>query len=188
MVAHTPKQFFLMKPLFRILLLLLFVSCLAGCGPRPEPAYTAPETLVLYTGRDTLLPGETETRMVAVPDHELSVDPALAMEEKISLIAAALSDIYFRGLEIQVISLEEVEGTGLVLHINLLEPEAFDGPGSLPSYQSWYDFFQGSYGGQQTSIRLKESFLQPQYQGPWIDRVRFFYNGQPLEGWDHLVL
>lgn len=52
-------------------------------------------------------------------------------------------------------------------------------------YDSWYDYFQGSYGGQHTAITLRETLLQPGYQGKWIDGIVFYYQGEPIEIWDH---
>ncbi|NLM92507.1 MAG: hypothetical protein GX168_06160, partial [Bacteroidales bacterium] len=52
----------------------------------------------------------------------------------------------------------------------------------------WYDYFQGSMGGMNTSIVLRESFLQPDYDGVWIDAVAFYYQGDPIGAWDHLLL
>ena len=72
--------------------------------------------------------------------------------------------------------------------VNLLEKDTYDGPGSLPSYQAWYDFFQGSAGGINTQITLEESFLQKEFNGPWIKGVKFFYQSSPIEEWDHINL
>lgn len=173
------------------LLLLIFASLLAfvSCVSREQQADPAEtETLVIYAGRDTLLPGEESMRMVPVADRFISVPANLEIGEKIRIISDSLSVYYFDGREIKILSLDSLEGTGLVLHLNLAEPSNYEGPGTAPEYRSWYDFFQGSHGGQNTSIVLRESFLQPDYDGPWIDAILFYYQGQPIGQWDHLFL
>lgn len=175
------------KKLF--LLFFAFVVVIGSCQPRAQQEEgSETETLVIYAGKDTLMPGEESMRMVPVADRVISVSANLEIIEKIRMLSDSLSVYYFDGREIKILSLDSLEGTGLVLHLNLVEPSNYEGPGTAPEYRSWYDFFQGSYGGQNTSIILRESFLQPDFDGPWIDAILFYYQGQPIGQWDHLFL
>jgi hypothetical protein len=172
-----------------ILLFFAFVIVIGSCQPRVQQEEVSEnENLVIYTGKDTLMPGEESMRMVPVADRVISVPANLEIIEKIRILSDSLSVYYFDGREIKILSLDSLEGTGLVLHLNLVEPSNYEGPGTAPEYRSWYDFFQGSYGGQNTSIILRESFLQPGFDGPWIDAILFYYQGQPIGQWDHLFL
>ncbi|HSV77179.1 MAG TPA: hypothetical protein VLH37_09145 [Bacteroidales bacterium] len=164
---------------------------LAGCGAcRREPVQEEFSRLTIFGARDTLLPGEIAMRTVAVAVQEISVPAAAELPEKVKLLADSLSALRFNGLEIEVLEITQDPVYGLVLKVNLAEDTAFSGPGSLPPYRSWYDFFQGSAGGMETSIILRATFLQPGIDGEWIDAVEFYYNGNPIrEGdWDHLIL
>ena len=175
------------KELF--LLFFAFVIVIGSCKPRVQQEEgSETENLVIYSGRDTLLPGEESMRMVPVADRVISVPADLEIIEKIRILSDSLSVYYFDGREIKILSLDSLEGTGLVLHLNLVEPSNYEGPGTAPEYKSWYDFFQGSYGGQNTSIILRESFLQPDFDKPWIDAILFYYQGLPIGQWDHLFL
>jgi len=171
-----------------ILMVLLFLSGCVQESKTRKNDQEQPEQFVLYAGKDTLMPGEESMRMVPVADRFISVPANLEIGEKIRIISDSLSAYYFDGREIKILSLDSLEGTGLVLHLNLAEPSNYEGPGTAPEYRSWYDFFQGSYGGQNTSIILRESFLQPGFDGPWIDAILFYYQGQPIGQWDHLFL
>ena len=50
-------------------------------------------------------------------------------------------------------------------------------------------YFQGSSGGAQTTYILVTTYLQPHYNGAWIDGVQFWYDGKPVSSdWDHISL
>jgi hypothetical protein len=66
----------------------------------------------------------------------------------------------------------------------LIENKDFE-PTSRPS---WYQYFQGSTGGTWTSKILTSNFLQKRYKGDWIDKLRFHYQGEEFEEWDHIWL
>lgn len=172
-----------------ILLSLAGFLLFGSCSPR-EPQTEAPEndTLVIYGGRDTLLPGEENMQMIPVPDRLIAVSSDLELSEKIKLLADSISACCFNKLPMEIMSIDTLPETGVVLRVNLVEFPNYEGPGTMDPYQSWYDFFQGSLGGMNTSIVLRESFLQPDYDGAWINSVEFYYQGEPIGAWDHLLL
>ncbi|MDX9941069.1 MAG: hypothetical protein RBS53_02480 [Bacteroidales bacterium] len=172
-----------------ILLALPFSLFFGSCGPR-EAQNVAPEndTLVIYVGRDTLLPGEESIQMIPVPDRLIAVSSVLELSEKIRLLADSISACCFNNLPMEILAIDTLPETGVVLRVNLFEFPNYEGPGTMDPYQCWYDYFQGSMGGMNTSIVLRESFLQPDYDGVWIDAVAFYYQGDPIGAWDHLLL
>ncbi|HSV88598.1 MAG TPA: hypothetical protein VLH61_08145 [Bacteroidales bacterium] len=173
--------------------LLLFIF---GCRPRKpvdEPAAT--QNLIIYGVIDTVMLCDdfgSIGRTLPVVDRYINIPSDLSLEEKVSLLLDSLSLISFNGLDIEVLSLKQTPDGQTLLQVNLQENETFSGPGSLPSYQSWFGYFQGSTGGLHTSIILRETILQPDYTGPgdWIDAVEFFYMGSPIVKytWDHITL
>ena len=51
------------------------------------------------------------------------------------------------------------------------------------------NFFQGSSGGQATTVTLVKTFLQEDYKSEWIDGIEFYYEGKPISrDWDHVSL
>jgi len=164
---------------------------LVGCGAcRREPVAVEYSQLTIFGARDTLLPGDFAIRTVAAAMQEISVPATAMLLEKVQLLADSLSYLRFNGLEIEVMEITHVPDIGLLLRVNLAEDAAFKGPGSLPSFHSWYDFFQGSAGGMETTITLRASFLQPSLYGEWVDAVAFYYQGKPFadEEWAHVLL
>jgi len=61
-----------------------------------------------------------------------------------------------------------------------LENSGFKTPDSSGKYLSWYDFFQGSSGGQHTTVVLTESILQRELKGDWINEVEFYYQNEKI--------
>jgi hypothetical protein len=49
-------------------------------------------------------------------------------------------------------------------------------------------FFQGSRGAQTTFCMLTSTFLQPQLDPPLLDGLILLYNGEALQGLDHIDL
>ncbi|MCX6320370.1 MAG: hypothetical protein NTX93_00985 [Bacteroidia bacterium] len=88
----------------------------------------------------------------------------------------------------EVLGIDKNESDYKILKINLKENPGFIMPDSLGHYRTWYDFFQGSMGGEQTTIILIESTLQKQYKGEWVDAVEFYYQNEKIGEWDHTFL
>ncbi|NLI89453.1 MAG: hypothetical protein GX366_03480 [Epulopiscium sp.] len=109
---------------------------------------------------------------------EISIDDSMPIEEKLNALGQELSKMQFEGLGIEVDKIEEEDGKK-VATINLKEaPNDKD--------YSWIaTYFQGSAGGTITTVSLGETFLQREYEGEWIDGVKFVYEGEEIV-YDHV--
>lgn len=126
--------------------------------------------------------------MIPSIDKYISLPDTISLINKISTLMDSVSNYNFNKLKIEVLGIDSIDGSIKTLKINLKENPGFVIPDSLGKYRSWYDFFQGSYGGQQTTIVLIESTLQRQYKGDWIDAVEFFYQDEVIREGDHINL
>jgi cell division protein FtsL len=111
------------------------------------------------------------------------VDVKSPIKAKLGVLAKTLSEVYFRGLPIEIGDIKDVNGKKIAV-VNLSESAEnqkikdtsnFKGP-------SWAgSFFQGSTGGGITSTSLIETMLQRDYKGAWIDGVQFKYNNKNID-------
>lgn len=105
---------------------------------------------------------------------ELIVSNAFPLDEKLAILAERLSQDVFEGLGIELSEIDIIEGKQVAI-INLSEKEN-------PQGATWNSlYFQGSAGGAITSVALGDTFLQREYDGEWIDGVKFLYNNQEIE-------
>lgn len=109
---------------------------------------------------------------------QVSIEDKLMLEEKLEILAKQLSKEQFEGLGIELYKIDDEEGKKIAT-MNLIE-SADD---SDPSWIRMY--FQGSTGGIVTTVSLDETFLQKEYDGDWIDGVRFLYEGEKIM-FDHV--
>ncbi|MCK8827381.1 hypothetical protein MWH25_06440 [Natroniella acetigena] len=115
--------------------------------------------------------------------------------EKLEVIANRLSRFRFDFLPIKVLEIEEENGREVAV-INLEEHQWNRAKDERPTFRgsagvTWYlDYFQGAADGHFTSVTLIKSFLQPEYEGDWIDGVKFLYQGEPIheEDWNTVAL
>ncbi|MBN1187732.1 MAG: hypothetical protein JXB49_35995 [Bacteroidales bacterium] len=168
------KQGFLLK-LF-ILVSFLIIRCV-----RADNIDDPDDYLFIYGAKEVKAYKKDYNKDVPVITKIIPVDKDLSIEKKVQLLCDNLSKEYFSGLRLNVMKIEE--GT---MHVELLENEDYNGPKEDES--SWYNYFQGSTGGMRTTIILKETLLQRNYKGDWIDAVIFYYEGEEMGGWDHVML
>lgn len=174
---------------FEFTLTIIAVILLTGCQEAGNKDQTGFETFNLYVSKDTFIIDQDITRQVPVVDRIITIEKHRSVLEKINIIADSLSFYYFNNLAIEISRVHNAgPDSSIIVIINLIENDDYNGPGTLPLYQSWYDFFQGSYGGLNTQITLEASLLQKNYSGPWIKEVRFLYQNDPIEEWDHINL
>ena len=93
------------------------------------------------------------------------------LEENLKEICNQLSYLSFSNLPINLVKIENVDNKKIAV-INLEDTDNM-------KWSSKY--FQGSAGGQITSVSLIESILQRDLNLPWIDGVKFLYNDSPIE-------
>lgn len=97
-------------------------------------------------------------------------------------VAATLSAETFGGLPIHVLGIETIDGDTRA-YVDLTEPQRQLGE------ETWLGtYFQGSALASRTKQALLWTLLQPQYSGPWIDSLTFYYQGKPFEPLDHIDL
>jgi hypothetical protein len=111
----------------------------------------------------------------------------LPLKDKLDALAKALSEVYFSNLPIEVLEIAEVDGKKVAV-INLKESEENQKVMDNLEFkgQSWSrSYFQGSAGGTMTSVGLSETFLQKDYDGQWVDGVKFLYNNKIIN-FDHV--
>lgn len=171
------------------ILIIIGIIALVSCKDTKRNIQNESEAFTLYTSKDTFLVDQQLTMQIPAVGRIVRIEKDKSILEKLKIIGDSLSDYYFNGLRLEVtMDHNNSDNDSTYAIVDLLEKDSYDGPGSLPSYQAWYDFFQGSSGGLNTQITLEESFLQKDFNGPWIAGVRFFYRGSPIEEWDHLNL
>ena len=163
---------------------LIFIAVI-GCQEAKKPLIIQTESFSIYATKDTFLSKENAYQQIAYIDKVINLNQSKSVFEKLTIIADTLSNRYFNGLSIE---LTDNFPESKIVKVNLVERPEFKGPGSLPSYQSWYDFFHGTMGGTNTTIILKESLLQRAYKGQWINGLVFYYQGKPIGEFDHIDL
>jgi hypothetical protein len=167
---------------------ILFCILIIGC----KTSSTSRETdkFALFTSKEVF--DSISESIITVPsiDRYISIPSILSLDKKLNCLLDSISKNNFNNLKIQSLGIEEIQKGYKSLKVNLVENSGFKIPDSLGKYQSWYDFFQGSAGGQATTIILTESILQREYKGDWINEVEFYYQNEKMgEGeWDHISL
>jgi len=127
-------------------------------------------------------------KLTPIIDRFISIPANQNLLNKISILLDSVSAHNFNNLKIEVSGIDKNGSNYKLLKINLKENPGFIMPDSLGHYRTWYDFFQGSMGGVQTTIILIESTLQKQYEGDWVDAVEFYYQNEKIGEWDHTSL
>jgi hypothetical protein len=100
------------------------------------------------------------------------------LKKKLEILAKVLSEAYFDNLPIQVVRIEEINKKKIAI-VNLMESAVNQ---EITDYEklvgkTWATLYmQGSTGGTITQTTLIETMLQREYQGQWIDGVKFLYN------------
>lgn len=108
------------------------------------------------------------------------ISEGLPIKNKLEALAKALSEVHFSNLPIEVSEIKEIDGKKIAV-INLKESEENQKITAVLQFKgdSWAtSYFQGSTGGTMTSVSLIETFLQKDYEGQWIDGVKFLYNSK----------
>ncbi len=108
------------------------------------------------------------------------ISEKLSLKNKLDALAIALSEIDFNKLPIEVSEITEIDGKNIAI-ISLKENEENQEISDQLQFkgESWVrNYFQGSAGGTITSVSLIETFLQKDYEGEWIDGVKFLYNNK----------
>jgi predicted nuclease with TOPRIM domain len=112
----------------------------------------------------------------------------LSLKNKLDALAKALSVVQFNNLPIEVSEISEIDGKKIAV-INLKESEENQKIRDVLKFKgySWATgYFQGSTGGTMTSVSLIETFLQKDYEGQWIDGVKFLYNNLVIDTFQHI--
>ncbi|MCY6369325.1 hypothetical protein [Clostridium ganghwense] len=113
----------------------------------------------------------------------INISEDVPLIDKLNIIADKLSKSYFGGLPIEALKIEEKQGKKIAI-INLKEFAENQGitDSSKLKGKTWRtQSFQGSTGGSITSTTLIETFLQREYEGEWIDGVKFLYNHEDVD-------
>ena len=115
---------------------------------------------------------ETEDLMIK---SQSKLSKSQSIEKKIIFLTKKLSNdnfekksIYFDGIK-----LEEGKKIG---YFDLRDTNEKD---------SWYPYFQGSFGAFSTKISIVETLLQRDFDGNWLDGIKLSYNGK-FEEFDHI--
>ncbi|HLF36108.1 MAG TPA: hypothetical protein VI583_17825 [Cyclobacteriaceae bacterium] len=174
----------IIKFLIPVLIFFIFDSC-RNSEDSPNQNF---DLLSIYVSRDTTFDKGQTFSSIKVVDKKLLVPAEISLQNKIKILLDSMSSFYFHGLSIEIISIDSSINNQKILIINLKEKPNFRIPESLGSYQTWYDYFQGSTGGMNTETILKESILQREYNREWIDGLRILYQGDSIGVWDHINL
>ncbi len=146
------------------------------------------DELALFTTTEVFDSTSLSYKLIPSVERLISIPKNESVEKKISMLLDSVSNNNFNNLKIEVISINETSEGKKSLLVNLKENPGFIIPDSLGTHRNWYDFFQGSMRGEQTTIILVESLLQREFTGDWIDEVEFYYQDEKIGDWDHVFL
>ena len=115
-------------------------------------------------------------------DFCLAVPEDFTVIDKLKMISSLLMQQKFKHGIITLKKVKQQNGKRIAI-IELKEKK-------IKKIASWKGlYFQGSSGGYATTYILRNTILQPDYTGKWIDGVEFWYEGKPISNdWDHIFL
>lgn len=109
---------------------------------------------------------------------DIRVDKDTELDDILTALVKDLSEKVFK-LPMTYESTQIILGQKIAV-VNLHEkPEDKSVEYTAVSWRTGY--FQGSTGGVVTSVSLVETMLQREYDGDWVDGVKFLYEGKPIE-------
>jgi PBP1b-binding outer membrane lipoprotein LpoB len=168
------------------LLGIFMLMLVSGC--KSNTASKEFDELALFTTTEVFDSASLSYKLIPSVERLISIPKNESIEKKISTLIDSVSKNSFHNLKIEVLSINVTPEGKKSLLVNLKENPGFIMPDSLGNYRNWYDFFQGSMRGEQTTIILIESLLQREFAGVWIDEVRFYYQNEEMGEWDHVFL
>jgi len=168
--------------MFYFIISVFIGGCISNSSSRIDNEFA------LFSTREIFDSINNSYKLVPVIDHYVTIQQDNDLLKIVNVLLDSISKNSFHNLKIDALRIEEKDNEVKLLIINLSENEKFIIPDSLGHYRTWYDFFQGSMGGEITSIILKESILQRNYQGNWIDGMEVYYQNEPIGEWDHIQL
>lgn len=130
------------------------------------------ELIPIYTSYDDGM----KVRTIVHEYIEVSKDSSI--KEKLDNIASEVSKYSFSTLPIEVLRIDNIDGKKIAV-INLRESsenEKIENWNEMKGNTWVKGYFQGSSGGLSTYNTLINSFIQKEYDGPWVDGVKFLYN------------
>ena len=142
----------------------------------------------LYSTREVFDSAAGYIKMIPIVDRYISIPANQSLINTATILLDSVSANSFNNLKLEVTGIYNNKDSLEILKVNLRENPGFKMPDSLGNYRSWYEYFQGSMGGGQTTIILIESTLQKQYKDEWIDAVEFYYQNKKIGEWDHVSL
>jgi hypothetical protein len=163
---------------------LTFCILISACSSKTSKS----DSFALYTVKEVLDTINNEVKTVPEIKRYISIIHSNSLDEKIASLLDSISKYRFNNLSIKSMGVSKDSDGFKLLKVNLLENPGFLIPGSLGHHRTWYEYFQGSSGGLETTITLIESILQRDYKGAWIDKLEFYYQNEPIGEWDHISL
>jgi hypothetical protein len=165
-----------------ILLGILVIGCKTNKASKETDEFALFTTIEVFDS--------TSRSIIIVPsiDRFISIPANQSLNNKVNSLLDSISKNSFNNLKIESLGIAEIGNGYKSLKVNLLENPGFKIPDSLGKYKSWYDFFQGSAGGQHTTIVLTESILQREFKGDWINEIVFYYQNEKIGEYDHISL
>jgi hypothetical protein len=142
----------------------------------------------LYSTKEVFDSAAGYNKMIPVIDRYISIPANQSLINTATILLDSVSANNFNNLKLEVTGIYFNKDSLEILKVNLKENPGFKMPDSLGHYRSWYDFFQGSMGGGQTTIILIESALQKQFNDNWVDAAEFYYQNEKIGEWDHVYL
>jgi len=142
----------------------------------------------LYSTKEVFDSAAGYNKMIPIVDRYISIPANQSLINTATILLDSVSINNFNNLKLEVSGIYKNKDSLEILKINLKENPGFKMPDSLGHSPSWYEFFQGSMGGGQTTTTLIESALQKQFEGEWVDAVEFYYQNEKIGEWDHIFL
>jgi len=170
--------------LLKIIILtgLIVIGCKTGTDSRGSVEFA------LFTTKEVFDSSSRSIIILPSIDRIISLPAGQTLDNEINSLLDSISKNCFNSLKIKSLGIVESDEGYKSLKVNLVENPGFIIPDSLGKYKSWYDLFQGSAGGQHTTIVLTESILQRDFKGDWINEVEFYYQNEKIGEFDHISL
>lgn len=106
---------------------------------------------------------------------QIEISKSQSIDKKIEVLVDSLSKENFEGKKIKFNGIKNEEGKKIA-YFDLADTNEKD---------SWFSYFQGSFGAFSTKISIIETLLQRDFEGKWIDGIKLTYNDK-FEEFDHI--